>query len=294
MSVKGNIEGNKKVNIKSFFIPITKNYLPKIIVGLGITILGGYIVSLLIVDRDYLQKNSAKIKVTLNINKLQHDSVLYSIKIKNIGKISASNIRYCMAIQDFQSGTRQFINQALVYNESVNLFILPTLNPLVVENEGLSILLFMYYSSYWEGDSLSLKEKYTFLIPKDQLSLGVYDPVAIQSGEKVFDESQIDSFFITKKINELNGSLGYILYEDTLQELNYFIRLDSIALLYEPKTREVIFQKLFSNDSLLTIREFVEKRDKNYHVIILNWNNFNYTLYINGDSSKNYIWQEMK
>lgn len=292
---KESLKKKKTIN----FNPETfiKKYLSNIINGLLITIVGGVIVGLIIYlltnKQEDLHENSSKLNCTLVINNIKGDSVYYSLKIKNIGKSMARKIRYRVVLDDYQYGQSEQISQNLSVDESLNLFPMPIVNPFFLKEDIFSLNIFLYYESFSEDDSIEHKNKFTFFVPKEQLFEGEYNPVnSIDSFEKIFTESQLDSLALVTKLKQNDGSISYAFYETPDNQLNYFFRFDSTALLYNPQNREMIFQKLFNDGNVLTIKKVVVKRDKNYHIVILNWINNKYSMYVNGDSSKDYHWQK--
>ncbi|HCY76679.1 MAG TPA: hypothetical protein DHV28_12235 [Ignavibacteriales bacterium] len=270
-----------------------KKHFSNIVSGLLITVLGGLIIYWLTNKQEDLHENSSKLNCTLVVNNIKGDSVNYSLKIKNIGKSMARKIRYRVVLDDYQYGQSEQISQNLSVDESLNLFPIPIVNPYFLKEDIFSLNIFLYYESFSEDDSIEHKNKFTFFVPKEQLFEGEYNPVnSIDSFEKIFTESQLDSLALVTKLKQNDGSISYAFYETSDNQLNYFFRFDSTALLYNPQNREMIFQKLFNDGNVLTIKKVVVKRDKNYHIVILNWINNKYSLYVNGDSSKDYHWQK--
>jgi len=286
---------NKSKKIKFGFLDSLKSHSVAILIGVLSTVVGGVILFWITSERKSLSEVESKLNCTLVINQIKNDSVYYNIYIKNIGKSTSRKIRYRYMIGDNQFSQSDFARQSLSVDESLNLFPIPTINPYFLQEDYFSINVFLFYESIWEDDTVSHKNKFTFFIPREQLTLGTFNPVnSLDNSEKIFDEKKLDSLAFINKLKQKDGSLTYVFYESSQNSLSFFFRFDSTALLYDPQSREIIFQKLFDNGNLLTIKKVVEKRAKDYHVVILNWIEYKFSLYVNGDSSSNNNWQKIQ
>lgn len=269
----------------------TKKYFKEILIGLLIVVVGGVIVFWLTNKQENNRDKKSRISCTLVINKIIGDSVYYNLKIKNIGQSTAKSIRYRVVLDEYQYGQSEKISQDLSKDESLNLFPMPIVNPYHMIEDIFSMSVFLYYKSHSGDDLIEHKNRFIFFIPIEQIFTGEYSPVnIIDDFEKIYTEAQLDSVALVAKLKKTDGSISYVFHESPDNQINYFFRFDSTALLYNPQSREIVFQKLFNDGTLLTIKKEVTRRDRNYHIVILNWFSDKYSLYINGDSAKIYDW----
>ena len=245
-------------------------------------------------SHDYLIKNRAHLNCYLYIDSIKEDSLTFHLEIINNNPIPAKNIRYFMEINDISQSENRIFGNELGENDSFNLYSFENFaKPTFVGDNPLAGNLFIYYESIWNNDTLFHKEKITFFVPPEQLSVKKYNPVS-KITDKIITMSLLDSIAISNRLKQKDGSVSFAWYNGQIKDsIYYFIPTDSLVLFFRRKHQDIIFQKIFTDGEILTLTKSVIQEKKN-HIILLNWFGEHYTLYVDGDSATSISHQRLK
>ena len=234
---------------------------------------------------EYLIKNRAYLNCSLYIDKINGDSVLYHLEVCNINPVPAKHIRYFLQGMHRSEGYVKELTSEMGKGDCNRIDpIENALGGTVIENKGLEVVLYFYYDSIWDIDTLHHTDKFIFYIPNNEIATKKFTPLTK-------DVSQISSFLEKTTLNSINqlrkneGSI-YLVWEDkniTNTNVN-LISTDSLALVYLPKSRQVIFQKLLRSGKVIELMKQLSSNKR--HIISLSWSGNNYTLMADNNSNK--------
>ncbi len=227
---------------------------------------------------DEISYHLPKLHATLNIEKVNKDSIEYSFTLKNTDIIPAQNVRYgTITAEDKRVNFFNSSGYELNQNAEINLPPIMFL-PFILDKDNLKLGLVVYYDVTLEEVLKTFKIVCDFFIRGDLLSAKSYDPLRISKPEEtVLDDYEINQTFdFEKELEKEEG--GFILtFEDSLIYDNILINLVpskfSIELFYSP-TDSVIYFINKRKDGFQTI---VGQKLKNIHKttlhpIVINWN----------------------
>ena len=234
---------------------------------------------------DYLIKNRAYLNCSLYIDKINGDTILYHIEVSNVNTISAKNIRYFLQYNG--ESESEIKDLASEMGKGGTYRIVPISNViggLLIGKNGLKVELICYYDSIWEGDTLHHTDEFRFIISNNEIEIKKFDPYTKEV-------SQIASFLekntaaILDQLRKKQGTI-YLVWSEKQSLANsicYLISTDSLALVYLPKTQQLIFQKVLSNGKLIELVKPLTNHKG--HIISLSWSGNNYNISSDNDSS---------